>query len=64
MGNGLYYVIFVVVGLIIGYFIGSLMYKKITEAKMGAAKDSVQQILDDAQKSANAKKREALLEAK
>ena len=64
MGNGLYYVIFVVVGLIRGYFIGSLMYKKITEAKMGAAKDSVQQILDDAQKSANAKKREALLEAK
>ncbi|MGI5825472.1 MAG: ribonuclease Y [Bacillota bacterium] len=64
MSPVLYYVIFVVVGLIAGYFIGSFMYKKITEAKMGAAKDSVQQILDDAKKSADAKKREALLEAK
>lgn len=64
MNTAVYCVIFVVVGLIAGYFIGSFMYKKITEAKMGAAKDSVQQILDDAKKSADAKKREALLEAK
>ena len=64
MSTAIYCVIFVLVGLVAGYFIGSFMYKKITEAKMGAAKDSVQQILDDAQKSAAAKKREALLEAK
>ncbi len=64
MSPVIFYVVFVVVGLIVGYFIGSFMYKKITEAKIGAAKDSVQQILDDAQKSAAAKKREALLEAK
>lgn len=64
MSTTVYCVIFVVVGLIVGYFVGSFMYKKITEAKMGAAKDSVQQILDDAKKSADAKKREALLEAK
>lgn len=64
MSPVIFYVIFIVVGLIVGYFIGSFMHKKITEAKIGAAKDSVQQILDDAQKSAAAKKREALLEAK
>ena len=64
MGVAIYCAVFAVVGIIAGYFIGSVIYKKITEAKMGAAKDSVQQILDDAQKSAAAKKREALLEAK
>ena len=64
MGVAIYCAVFAVVGIIAGYFIGSIIYKKITEAKMGAAKDSVQQILDDAQKSAAAKKREALLEAK
>ena len=57
-------IVYAVIGIIIGYFIGSFLYKKITEAKLGSAKESVERILQDAHKSAESKKREALLEAK
>lgn len=39
-------------------------YKKTTEAKLGSAEEKARQIIDDALKAAETKKREALLEAK
>ncbi|MCD7765723.1 MAG: Rnase Y domain-containing protein, partial [Lachnospiraceae bacterium] len=39
-------------------------YQKTTEAKLGSAEEKARQIIDDALKVAETKKREALLEAK
>lgn len=48
------------VGLAIGYFVR----KGISEAKIGSAEASAQQIIDNAEKDAEAKRKEAILEAK
>ena len=60
----IFHVACVIIGLVIGFATGYVMQKKLAEGRMGAAKESAEQILIDAQKAADAKKREALLEAK
>ncbi len=61
-------IIAVVIVLILVIAISSVVsvnhYKKTTEAKVGSAEERARQIIDDALKTAETKKREALLEAK
>lgn len=49
-----------IVGLVVGYF----RSKSVAEGKIAGAKDAAKQILEDAQREAEALKKEALLEAK
>ncbi len=56
--------LFLVIGLALGYFVGAAFYRKIVEAKLGAAKGTIDKMLDDAAKEAESQKKEALLEAK
>ena len=61
------YVIMGVVALalaVIGFFVGSAYRRKSAEATIGSAEDEAKRILNDAIKTAESKKREALLEAK
>jgi ribonuclease Y len=60
----IYNLIFLLVGAALGYFVGTFIYRKVTEAKMGSAKETVDKMLDEAGKEAESKKKEALLEAK
>ena len=60
----LYGVIGIVLGLLIGAFIGSAFRKKIAEAKIGSAEEQAKKILEDSIRSAEAKKKEILVEAK
>lgn len=60
----LYLILCLVVGLAIGYFAGSVIYRKISEAKLGSAKETADRLLDEANKAADSKKKEAMLEAK
>ena len=64
IGNIIVNLVFLVVGLLLGYFAGSVFYRKIIEAKLGAAKGTIDKMLDDAAKDAESQKKEALLEAK
>lgn len=52
------------VGVIVGFNSGVAHRKKIAEAEFGTAEEKAKSIVEDAEKSANAKKRELLLEAK
>ena len=45
-------------------FLAVSNYKKVVESKIGSAEEKARQIIDDAMKNAETKKREALLEAK
>lgn len=61
------YVIFgiaLVVAVVATWFIAVAYRKNIAEAKVGKAEDKAREIIDEALKSAEAKKRETLLEAK
>ncbi|MBQ8317775.1 MAG: DUF3552 domain-containing protein, partial [Lachnospiraceae bacterium] len=61
------YVIFaviVVLAIVITWFAAIAYRKNIAEAKLGKAEDKAREIIDEALKSAEAKKRETLLEAK
>ncbi len=60
----LYLLVGLAVGIAAGYFIGSVIYRKLSEAKLGSAKENADKMLDDAAKAAESKKKEALLEAK
>jgi ribonuclease Y len=65
--NGYVYAIFAVVVVLVGvisWFAAIAYRKKIAEAKIGKAEDKAREIIDEALKSAEAKKREILLEAK
>ncbi len=57
-------IISAVVALILGFGIGFLFRKQIAEGKIGGAENKAKQIIDDALKTAETKKKEALLEAK
>ena len=57
-------VVLCIVGVIIGFKSGVAHIKKIAEAEFGSAEEKAKSIIEDAEKSANAKKRELLLEAK
>lgn len=52
------------IGLLIGTLVGVAYRKKIGEAKIGSAEQKAAEIIDDAVKTAEAKKKEALIEAK
>ncbi len=62
------YVITTVVALILGavvaFFLGVAYRKRVAEAELGSAEDEAKRILSDAIKSAEAKKKEAMVEAK
>ncbi len=61
------YIILAVVALvlgIVGFFVGSAYRRKSSEATIGSAEEEAKRILSDAMKTAEAKKKEALVEAK
>ncbi len=53
-----------VVTAVVVYFVTTAYHKKVTEAKIGNAEDKAREIIDEAVKAAETKKREATLEAK
>jgi len=57
-------IVLVLVAAAISAFVSVNYYKKTTEEKLGSAEEKARQIIDDALKAAESKKREALLEAK
>ena len=57
-------IISAIVALVLGFGIGFLFRKQIAEGKIGGAENKAKQIVADAQKAAETKKKEALLEAK
>ena len=58
------FAIIVVVAVVATWFVAIAYRKNIAEAKIGKAEDKAREIIDEALKSAEAKKRETLLEAK
>lgn len=59
-----YFVIITILAIIISFVIGYLVRKSLAEAKIASAEVQAKKLLDDAEKAAEAKKRESLLEAK
>lgn len=57
-------VITLLVTAVVVYFATTAYYKKVTEAKIGNADEKAREIIDEAVKTAETKKREAMLEAK
>ena len=62
--NGILYAVFAIISLVIGLVVGYLVRKYIAEAKIQSAEQEASKILDDANRTAESKKREVLLEAK
>ncbi|MDO4778786.1 MAG: ribonuclease Y [Tissierellia bacterium] len=60
----IYYVIALIVGVIVGYFIVSIVKKKADKNKLDSAEEISRKMLEDASKEAENRKKEALLEAK
>ena len=61
------YVIFaviLVVAILVTWFLAIAYRKNVAEAKLGKAEDKAREIIDEALKAAEAKKRETLLQAK
>ena len=57
-------VVAIAVTAIVVYFVTSAYHKKVTEAKIGNAEEKAREIIDEAVKTAETTKREAMLEAK
>ena len=57
-------VVALIVGAGIGIFAGSAYRKKVAEAEIGSAEQEAKRIVSDAMKTAEAKKKEAILEGK
>ena len=57
-------VLLVVVALAAGIFAGYLYRKKVAEKEIGSAEDEAKRIINEAIKSAEAKKRESVVEAR
>ena len=57
-------VVAIAVTAIVVYFVTSAYHKKVTEAKIGNAEEKAREIIDEAVKTAETKKHEAMLEAK
>lgn len=53
-----------VVGAVVGIVVGSAYRKKVAEAEIGSAEQEAKRIVSDAMKTAEAKKKEAILEGK
>lgn len=56
--------IFALLGIIVGVVVGYFVLKKANDSKMAGAKQSAEQIVEDAKREAEALRKEALLEAK
>lgn len=57
-------VVTLIITAVIVYFVTTAYHKKVTEAKIGNADEKAREIIDEAVKAAETKKREATLEAK
>ena len=57
-------VVAAIVGVLVGAFIGSMYRKKVAEAEIGSAEQEAKRIVSEAIKTAEAKKKEAILEGK
>ena len=57
-------IVTLIVTALITWVLASSYHKKVSEAKLGSADEKAREIIDDALKTAEAKKREALLEVK
>ena len=57
-------IITLIVTALVVWFLASAYHKKVSEAKIGSAEDKAREIIDEALKTAETKKREALLEVK
>ncbi len=60
----LFYIIAVVVGLAVGFFVGFLFRRSVSEKAIGSAEIEAKKIVSEAEKEAETKKKEALVEAK
>ena len=58
------WVVAVIAALVVGFILGVVYRKKVAEAEIAGAEEEAKRILNDAIKSAESKKREALVEAK
>lgn len=58
------YIVLPLVAVVIGTFIGYIYRRNVAEAKVGRAEDSVKRLVAEAQKKAEAVKKETVLEAK
>ncbi|MCK9222250.1 MAG: ribonuclease Y [Limnochordia bacterium] len=58
------YVLYVIIGLVIGLFGGVVLREHLYRKRIGAVEDTAREILETATREAEAKKRELLLEAK
>ena len=58
------WVIICIATLVIGFVLGVIYRKKVAEAQIAGAEEEAKRIINDALKSAESKKREALVEAK
>ena len=56
-------VVALVGGLVLGFVLGGLHRKKVAEAAIGSAEQEANKIISDAISTAEAKKKEAILEA-
>ena len=59
-----WYIVLPLAGIIIGALIGYVYRRSVAEAKVGRAEESVRRLISDAQKKAEAVKKETVLEAK
>ena len=57
-------IIGIIIGVIAGTVIGIMYRKNVSERKIGSAEEEAKRIINDSIKTAESKKREALLEAK
>ena len=62
--DALWYVLVAVVSIAGGALLGMVLRKKVAEAKIGSAEEEAKRIVLDAEKQAETKKKEALIEAK
>ena len=64
MPETIIWVVAVIAALVIGFILGVAYRKKVAEAEIAGAEEEAKRIINDAIKSAESKKREALVEAK
>ena len=64
MPETIIWVVAVIAALVIGFILGVVYRKKVAEAEIAGAEEEAKRIINDAIKSAESKKREALVEAK
>ena len=64
MPSTIIWVVALIVAIVVGFALGVVYRKKVAEAEIAGAEEEAKRIVNDAIKSAESKKREALVEAK